>query len=89
MKFSVSNGDLLEYNGNQGANELGYTAKIKLGVLESTTNATITYMLIQSFIKQLPLIVTQYLFHSSATTDHAQMRPKDAIILQFCVAMAM
>ena len=42
-------------------------------------------MLIQSLIKQL----TQYLFHASAKSDHAQLRPKDAIILQFCVALAM
>ena len=46
-------------------------------------------MLIQSPIKQLPLVVTQYLFHASATCDHAQLHPKDAIILQFCVALAM
>ena len=57
--------------------------------MESTTNATITCMLIQSLIKQLPLVVTQYLFHASATSNHAQLRPKDAIILQFCVALAM
>ena len=47
------------------------------------TNAAITYMLIQLLIKQLPLVVTQYLFHASTTRDHAQLRPKDAIILQF------
>ena len=30
VKSSASNGDLLEYNGSQGANELDETAKIKL-----------------------------------------------------------
>ena len=53
------------------------------------TNATITYRLIQSLMKQLPLVVNQYLFHASTASDHAQLRPKDAIILQFCVALAM
>ena len=46
-------------------------------------------MLIQSLIKQFPLFVTQYVFHASATSDDAQLRPKDAIILQFCIALAM
>ena len=63
--------------------------KLNFCVLESTTNATITYMLIQSLIKQLPLAVAQYLFRASTTSDHAQLHPEDAIILQFCVALAM
>ena len=46
-------------------------------------------MLIRELMKQLPSVVTQYLFHASATSDHAQLRPKDAIILQVWVALAM
>ena len=46
-------------------------------------------MLIESLITQLFLVVTQYLFHASATSNHVQLRPKDAIILQFCVALPM
>ena len=47
------------------------------------------YMLIQLFKEQLSLVVTQCLFHALAASGHAQLRPEDAIILQFCVALAM
>ena len=33
--------------------------------LEPVTNSSTTYMLIQSAIEQLPLVVTQCLFHAS------------------------
>ena len=39
--------------------------------------------------EQLSLVVTQCLFHTPTASDHAQLRPEDAIILQFCVALAM
>ena len=52
-------------------------------------NASIMDILIQLLKEQLSLVVTQCLFHTSATSDHAQLRPEDAIILQFCVALAM
>ena len=57
--------------------------------LEPMTNSSTTYMMIQSVIKQLPLVVTQCLFHTSSTSEYAQLRPEAAIILQFCVALAM
>ena len=64
--------------------QMDQTKQRKLNfVLKSTKNATITYMLIQLHMKQLPLVVAQYLFHASTTSDHAQLCPKDAIILQF------
>ena len=44
-------------------------------------------MLIQSLMKELPLVVTQRLSHASTTSGHAKLRPEDAIILQFCVAL--
>ena len=47
------------------------------------------YMLIQLFKEQLSLVVTQCLFHALTTSDHAQLRPEDAIMLQVCVALAM
>ena len=47
------------------------------------------YILIQLLKEQLSLVVTQCLFHASTTSDHAQLRPEDAIMLQFCVALAM
>ena len=58
--------------------------------LEPMTNSSTTYMMIQSAIEQLPLLVeTQCLFHASSTSEYAQLRPEAAIILQFCVALAM
>ena len=57
--------------------------------LEPVTNSSTAYMLIQSAIEQLPLIVTQCLFHASSTSEYAQLRPEAAIILQFCVALTM
>ena len=89
MKFSASIGDQLEYNGRQGASRSDSTEKFKLWVLESTTNASIMYMLIQLLKEQLSLVATQCLFHAPTTSDHAQLRPEDAIILQFWVALAM
>ena len=50
--------------------------------LEPMTNSSTTYMLIQSPIEQLPLVVTQCLFHASNTSEYAQLRPEAAIILQ-------
>ena len=52
------------------------------------TNAFIKYILIQLLKEQLSLVVTQCLFHAPTTSDHAQLRAEDAIILQFCVALA-
>ena len=87
MKFSATAGDQLEYNGSHGVS--GDQIKIKLRVLESTTNASIMYMLIQLLKEQLSLIVIQCLFHASTTSDHAQLRPEYDTVLQFCVALAM
>ena len=89
MKFSASSGDQLEYNGSQGASGSDWTAKIKFWVLESTTDASIMYIVMQLLKEQLSLVVTQCLFHASTTSDYAQLSPEDAIILQFCVALAM
>ena len=46
-------------------------------------------MLIELLKEQLSLVPTQCLFHSPIASDHAQLRPEDDIILQFCVALAM
>ena len=37
--------------------------------LEPIKNSFTTYMLIQSAIEQLSLVVTQYLFHASSTRE--------------------
>ena len=41
---------------------------------------TNTSMLMQLLKEQLSLVVTQCLFHAATTSDHAQLRPEDAII---------
>ena len=43
----------------------------------------ITYVLIQSFIKQLTLAVKQCFLHACNKSDYLQLRPEAAIILQF------
>ena len=53
-----------------------------------TTNASVIYILMQLLEEPLSLVVTQCLFHASTTSDHAQLRPEDAIILQFSVVLA-
>ena len=40
-------------------------------------------LLIQSFIKQLTLVVKQCFFHACSKSDHLQLRPEAAIILTF------
>ena len=41
------------------------------------------YILVQLLKEQLSLVVTQCLCRASTTSDHAQLRPEEAIILQF------
>ena len=41
------------------------------------------YVLIQSFIKQLTPVVKQCFFHACNKSDHLQLRPEAAIILQY------
>ena len=57
--------------------------------LEPITNSSTTYMLIQSAIEQLPPVVTRCSFHAASTSGYVQLRPEAAIILQFCVDLAM
>ena len=47
--------------------------------LEPMTNPSTTYMLIQSAIEQLPLVVTQCLFHASSTSEYDQLRPEPTL----------
>ena len=51
--------------------------------MKSTEDWSISYVLIQLFIEQFPLVVKQCLFHASNKSDHLQLRPEAAIILQF------
>ena len=51
--------------------------------MKSMEDQSTTYELIQSFIKQLTLVVKQCSFHAFGKSDHLQLRPEAAIILQF------
>ena len=42
-----------------------------------------------SYSRTTFLVATQCLFHAPTIGDHAQLLPEDAIILQFCVPLAM
>ena len=51
--------------------------------MKSTEDLSTTYVLIQSFIKQLTLVVKHCFFHACNKSDHLQLRSEAAIILQF------
>ena len=51
--------------------------------MKSTEDESTTYLLIQSFIKQLTLVVKQCFFHACNKSDHLQLCPEAAIIFQF------
>ena len=51
--------------------------------MKSTEDQSTTYVLIQSFIKQLTLVVKQGFFHACNKSDHLQLSPEAAIIFQF------
>ena len=50
--------------------------------MKSMEDFSTTYVLIQSFIKQLTLVVKQCFFHACDKSDDLQLRPEVAIILQ-------
>ena len=60
--------------------------KLNSKYVESTTNESTTYVVTQSAMEKLPLVVTQSSFHTFSTADHTLLRPEVAIILKFCVA---
>ena len=49
--------------------------------MKSREDQSTTYVLMQSFIKQLTLIVKQCFFHACNESDHLQLRPEAAIVL--------
>ena len=55
--------------------------KFNLKGMKSTKDWSTTYALIQSFIKQLTLVVKQCFFHACNKSDYLQLRPESAIIL--------
>ena len=82
VKFLAFHGNQLEYNGSQGANGAGLAGRTKLKGMKSTEDLSITYVLIQSFIMQLSLVVQECFFHGCNKSDHLQLRTA-TIILQF------
>ena len=77
VKFLAFHGNQLEYNGNQSANGAGQGGRIQ------PQGRKISLKLIQSFIKQLTLLGKQCFFHACNKSDHLQLRPEAAVILQF------
>ena len=63
--------------------------EFNLKSMKSTENQSTTYALIQSFIKQLTLVVKQCFFHSCNKSDYLQLRPEVPLYSNFCVALAM
>ena len=57
--------------------------------MKSTEDYSTTYALIQSFIKQLTLVVKQCFFHGCSKSEHLQLRPEPPLYSNFCVALAM
>ena len=56
--------------------------------MKSTEDQSTTYVLIQSFIKQLTLIVKQCFFHGCNKSDQLQLRPEPPLYFNFCVVLA-
>ena len=50
--------------------------------MKSTEDWSTTYVLMQSFIKQLTPVVKQCFFHACNNRDRLQLHPEAAIILQ-------
>ena len=63
--------------------------EFNLKSMKSTEDQSTTYVLIQSFIKQLTLIVKQCFFHACDKSDQLQLRPEPPLYSNFCVALAM
>ena len=62
--------------------------QVKLGEfnlkgMKPTEDESTTYVLIQSLIKQLTLVVKQYFIYACNKSDHLQLRPEAAIVLHF------
>ena len=58
-------------------------------VKPDTEDQSTTYVQIQSFMKQLTLIVKQCFFHGCNKSDQLQLRPEPPLYFNFCVASAM
>ena len=56
--------------------------EFKLKGIKSTEDYSTINVLIQSFVKQLTLVVKQCFFHACNKSDNLQLRPEAAIILQ-------
>ena len=57
--------------------------ELSLENMKSTKGWSKTYVLIQMFIEQLPLVLKQWLFHASNKSDHLQFRLKSPLYSNF------
>ena len=57
--------------------------------MKSTEDLSTTYVLTQSFIKQLTIVVKQFFFQACNKSDYLQLRPEVPFYSNFCVALAM
>ena len=57
--------------------------------MKSMEDKSTTYALIQSFIKQLNLVVKQCFFHACNKSDHLELRSESPLYSNFCVTLAM
>ena len=63
--------------------------KFNLKGMKSTEDQSTTYVLIQSFIKQLTLVVKQCFFYACNKSNCLQLRPELPLYSKFCIALAM
>ena len=83
MKFLAFHGNQLEYNGSQGANGAGSAGRIRPEWHEINGRSVHNLCTDTIIIKQLTLVVKQCFFQACNKSDHLQLRPEAAIILQF------
>ena len=90
VNFLAFHGNQLEYNGTQGPNRAGSAGRFQRQGHEihgRSVHNICTDTIIQSFTKQLTLVVKQCFFHACNESDDLQLRPEDAIILQFLLCL--
>ena len=56
--------------------------------IKFTDDQSTTYVLIQSFIRQLTLVVKKCFSHACNKSDHLQLRPEPSLYSNLCVALA-
>ena len=90
MKFLAFHGNELEYNGiTRVQMEQVQPEEFNLKGMKSTKDWSTTYVLIQSFIKRLTLVVKQYFFMLVIEVVACNCALKSPLYSNFCIALAM